>query len=54
MLHCYLAKLIAECRSVTVSTEYAYKTGQLKPSKPAAKPFRLQWHRMVLTPEWKG
>jgi hypothetical protein len=54
MFYGYPAELIAEWCSVAVSTAYAYKTGHLKPSKPAAKLFRLHRDRMVLTPEWKG
>ena len=54
MFYGYPAELIAEWCSVALSTAYAYKTGRLKPSKPAAKLFRLHRDRMVLTPEWKG
>jgi hypothetical protein len=54
MFYGYPAELIAEWCSVAVSTAYAYKTGHLKPSKPAAKLFRLHRDRMVLTREWRG
>jgi hypothetical protein len=54
MFYGYPAELIAEWCAVAVSTAYAYKTGHLKPSNPAAKLFRLHRDRMVLTPEWKG
>ena len=54
MFYGYPAALIAEWCSVAVSTTYAYKTGHLKPSKPAAKLFRLHRDRMVLTADWKG
>lgn len=50
----YPVELVAEWCSVARSTAYAWKTGSLKPSKPAAKLFRLHRDRMVLTPEWKG
>jgi hypothetical protein len=50
----YPAELIAEWCSVAVWRAYAYKTDHLKPSKPAAKLFRLHRDRMVLTREWKG
>ncbi len=39
MFYGYPAELIAEWCSVAVSTAYAWKTGSLKPSKPAAKLF---------------
>jgi len=54
MFYGYPAELIAEWCSVARSTAYAWKTGSLKPSKPAAKLFRLHRDRMVLTPEWRG
>ena len=50
----YPAPLIAEWCCVALSTAHAYKSGRLKPSKPAAKLFRLHRDRMVLTPEWRG
>jgi hypothetical protein len=54
VFYSYLAELIAEWCAVAVSTAYAYKTGRLKPSKPAAKLLRRHRDRMVLTPEWRG
>ena len=51
MFYGYPAALIAEWCSVAVSTTYAYKTGHLKPSKPAANLFRLHGDRMVLSGE---
>ena len=54
MFYGYPAELIAEWCCVARSTAYAWKTGSLKPSKPAAKLFRLHRDRMVLLPEWKG
>ena len=54
MFYGYPAELIAEWCCVARSTAYAWKTGSLKPSKPAAKLFRLHRDRMVLTPEWRG
>ena len=54
MFYGYPAELIAEWCSVARSTAYAWKTGSLKPSKPAARLFRLHRDRMVLNPEWKG
>ena len=54
MFYGYPAQLIAEWCCVALSTAFAYKSGRLKPSKPAAKLFRLHRDRMVLTPEWKG
>ena len=50
----YPAPLIAEWCCVALSTAHAYKSGLLKPSKPAAKLFRLHRDRMVLTKEWRG
>jgi len=47
-------ELIAEWCSVARSTAYAWKTGSLKPSKPAAKLFRLHRDRRILTDEWQG
>ena len=54
MFYGYPAELIAEWCSVARSTVYAWKTGFLKPSKPAAKLFRLHRDRMMLTSEWRG
>lgn len=54
MFYGYPAELIAEWCSVARSTAYAWKTGSLKRSKPAAKLFRLHRDRLVLTPEWRG
>ena len=45
---------IAEWCGVARSTAYAWKTGSLRPSKPAAKLFRLHRDRRVLTDEWQG
>ncbi len=45
---------IAEWCCVSMSTAYAYKTGDLKPSPPVAKLFRLHRDRRVLTDEWQG
>jgi len=54
MFYGYPAELIAGWCCVARSTAYAWKTGSLKPSKPAAKLFRVHRDRMVLSPEWKG
>jgi hypothetical protein len=54
MFHGYPAEFIAEWCSVALCTAYAYKSGRLKLSKPAAKLFRLHRDRLVLTPEWCG
>jgi hypothetical protein len=54
MFYGYPAELIAEWCCVAVSTAFAYNSGRLKPSKAAAKLFRLHRDRMVLTPEWRG
>src|SRR5450432_410787 len=54
MFYGYPAELIAEWCSVALSTAFAYKSGRLKPSKPAAKVFRLRRDRMVLTQDWRG
>jgi len=54
MFYGFPADLIAEWCCVALSTAFAYKSGRLKPSKPAAKLFRLHRDRMVLTPEWRG
>lgn len=35
------------------STAHGYKTGRLKPSRPAQKLFRLHRDRMVLTKDWQ-
>jgi hypothetical protein len=48
------AEQIVEWCGVGRSTAYAWKTGSLKPSKPAAKLFRLHRDRRVLTDEWQG
>ena len=49
-IHGYPAALIAEWCCGSVSTAYAYKSGRLKPSKAAAKLFRMHRDRMILTP----
>jgi len=54
MFYSYPSELIAEWCCVARSTAYAYKAGSLKPSKPAAKLFRLHRDRIVLIPEWRG
>ena len=54
MFYGYPAELIAEWCSVARSTAYAYQTGHLQPSKPAAKLFRRHRDRMVLTRDWNG
>ena len=45
---------IAEWCGIGLSTAYAYKTGDLKPSKPVAKLFRLHRDRRILTDERQG
>ena len=54
MFYGYPADLIAEWCCVAISTAFAYKSGRLKLSKPAAELFRLRRDRLVLTREWRG
>ena len=54
MFYGYPEELIAEWCCVALSTAYAYKCGSLKPSKSAAKLFRLHRDRRILTGEWHG
>ncbi len=47
-------EVIAEWCAVSWSTAHGYKTGRLKPSRPAQKLFLLHRDRMVLTRQWNG
>jgi hypothetical protein len=54
MFYGYLGELVAEWCCVVIATAYAYRTRRLKSSRPAAKLFRPNPDRIVLTPEWRG
>jgi hypothetical protein len=54
MFYGYPAELIAERCCVAISAAFAYKSGRLRPRKPAAKLSRLLRDRVVRTAEWRG